>query len=237
MKIQKGEYIDFSKLIPRDKVVVEEDSRLELVVRNGRTFWTPVTPGVTINNFQRWEQAFRVFSNIYCKTNPTRATELIEYNHIIHTISQAYSWDNVYLYDKEFRMHMSKNPSRSWGMILQQAWSLRLKDRIHSGRLWDLRAHHLVQLETGAKSMNPVEGSTMAGVTLVPIASLSINAPIVTNGVMVLLIVGRHRGTETTGAVSMTVIEMIGLTGLMIDLTVDKSQERNKPQHLAFIFL
>ena len=37
-KIVKGEYIDFSKLIPRDKMLTDDDHRLELVVRNGRTF-------------------------------------------------------------------------------------------------------------------------------------------------------------------------------------------------------
>ena len=129
-KISKGEYVDFGRLLPRDKVQMDEDGRMEMCVCNGRTYWVPASQGTNINNFGKWEQAFRVFSNIYCKANPHRAPELIEYNHIIHTISTAYIWDNVYMYDKEFRLHMSRNPSRSWGIILQQAWSLRLRDRI-----------------------------------------------------------------------------------------------------------
>ena len=40
------------------------------------------------------------------------------------------------MYDKEFRLHMARNPMRSWSMILQQAWSLRLKDRIMSTNNW-----------------------------------------------------------------------------------------------------
>ena len=130
-KISEGKYVDFSKLIPHDRIVAEEDVRMEMVMRNGRTFWSPVSSGVIINNFGKWEQAFRVFSNIYCKVNPHRSTELIEYNHVIHTISMAYTWENVYQHDKEFRLHMARNPGRSWGIILQQAWSLRLCDRIH----------------------------------------------------------------------------------------------------------
>ena len=31
-KIIKGEYIDLGKLVPRDKVISEEDNRLELVI-------------------------------------------------------------------------------------------------------------------------------------------------------------------------------------------------------------
>ena len=136
-KIIKGDYVDFGKLLPRDKITtVEEDGRMEMYCKNGRTFWSPVTNAVTINGFAKWEQAFRVFSNIYSKANPSRASELIEYNHIIHTISQAYIWDNVYLYDKEFRLHMARNPTRSWSMILQQAWSLKLRDRIMGQNTW-----------------------------------------------------------------------------------------------------
>ena len=129
-KIGRGEYVDFGKLIPRDRVLAEEDGRMEMFVKNGRTYWAPVSNSTNIHNFARWEQAFRVYSNIYCKINPNRAAEMIEYNHIIHTISLAYQWDNVYTYDKEFRLHMSRNPHRSWAIILQQAWSLRLRDRI-----------------------------------------------------------------------------------------------------------
>ena len=101
-----------------------------MVVQNGRTYWSLASHSVNINGFSRWEQAFRVYSNIYSKANPHRAPELIEYNHVIHTISQTFVWENVYGYDKEFRLHMSKFPHRSWAMILQQAWSLKLKDKI-----------------------------------------------------------------------------------------------------------
>ena len=133
-KIGKGEYIDFSKLLPKDRVAaVEEEGRFEMIIKNGKSFWVPVNQGVNISNFSKWEQAFRVYSNIYCKRNPERAAELIEYNHVIHTIASTYTWENVYNYDKEFRLHMARNPQRSWSIILQQAWSLRLRDQGYSG--------------------------------------------------------------------------------------------------------
>ena len=135
LKIGKGDYVDFSKLFPRDRVVAEEDSRMELVVHNGKTFWVPMVSSVNINSFSKWEQAFRVFSNIYCKFNPHRAAELIEYNHVIHTIAMSYTWDNMYTYDREFRLHMARNPQRSWAMIQQQAWALRLRDRLNNSQI------------------------------------------------------------------------------------------------------
>ena len=128
--IQRGDYIDFSKLIPKDKIMMEEDQRLEMIIRNGRMYYIPVTESMNITNFQRWEQAFRVYANVYAKTQPQRSSELIEYNQLIHTASINFIWENVYLYDKDFRLHMARNPDRNWGIILQQAWSLCLKDRI-----------------------------------------------------------------------------------------------------------
>ena len=130
-KIVKGEYVDFSKLLPRDRIATEEDGRMELIIKNGKTYWTPVTETVSINGFSKWEKAFRVFSNIYTTQYPAKASELIQYNHIIHSIAATYSWDNVNAYDKEFRMHLSKHPEHSWAVILQQAWSMKLCDRLN----------------------------------------------------------------------------------------------------------
>ena len=67
---------------------------------------------------------------MYTRVYPSRAVELIQYNHIIHSAVQNFIWDNVYCYDKEFRIHLSNFPQLSWSVILQQAWSLYLKDRI-----------------------------------------------------------------------------------------------------------
>ena len=130
MKIVNSEYVDFGKLLPKDHIATEEDIGLELVIKNGKTFWMPVADTGAINGFSKWEQAFRVFSNIYARAHPHRSSELIQYNHIIHSIASQYIWENVYSYDKEFRLHLSKHPERSWAIILQQAWTMKLRDRI-----------------------------------------------------------------------------------------------------------
>ena len=133
-KLIKGEYVDFRKLLPRDKMISsEEEGHLELVIRNGKTFWLPVSESISISNFSCWEQAFRIYSNVYTRKFPVRSSELIQYNHIIHTIAGMYIWENVYSYDKEFRLHMAKHPERNWAIILQQAWSMKLKDRLGRG--------------------------------------------------------------------------------------------------------
>ena len=131
-KIINNEYVDFAKLIPKGRLGKEEDHRLEIISRGGSTYFVPVSDrdNSVIGNFAKWEQAFRVFSNIYTRAHPQRATELIQYNHIIYTASTTYTWDNVYMYDKEFHMHLSNFPQRNWSIILQQAWAMYLKDKI-----------------------------------------------------------------------------------------------------------
>ena len=131
-KIENGEFVDFARLLPRDRVEFEEDNRMEIVNRNGKTYFVPasdVDSSGGITNFSKWEQAFRVFSDIYTRKYPLRSTELIQYNHTIHTAALTYSWEKVYLYDRDFRHHIAAFPLRSWAVILQQAWTMRLKDR------------------------------------------------------------------------------------------------------------
>ena len=130
-KIIQGEYVDFSKLLPKDRVMsMEEGQHMEILNKEGQMFWVPTSDVTKISNFSKWEQAFRIFENIYAKAHPARATELVQYNHLIHTASLTYVWDNVYCYDMDFRLHLAMFPKRSWAIILQQVWSLRLKDRL-----------------------------------------------------------------------------------------------------------
>ena len=48
---------------------------------------------------------------------------------MVHSASTSFVWDNMYQYDKDFRMHMERHPQRSCSLILQQAWLFRLRDR------------------------------------------------------------------------------------------------------------
>ena len=65
-KIKAGEYIDFARLLPRDRVAAEQDQRMQLVNSNGHLTCMPLgTEGNNIGSFAKWEQAFRVFSNVY----------------------------------------------------------------------------------------------------------------------------------------------------------------------------
>ena len=131
-KIINHQYVDFAKLVPKSRFCKTDDNRLELVSKGGLMYFVPVSDreDTNISNFGKWEQAFRVYCNIYMRSFPEKASQLIQYNHVIHHAFTFFTWENVYMYDKEFRMHMSHYPNRNWAIILQQVWSMYLKDRL-----------------------------------------------------------------------------------------------------------
>ena len=109
-KVLNLEYIEFGKLLSKNWAGHDEDNRLKFVTKNGATYLSPVADregGGNITSYAKWEQAFRVFSNILTSRYPDKATELLQYNHTIHTASMSYIWENVYAYDKEFRHHIA----------------------------------------------------------------------------------------------------------------------------------
>ena len=100
--IQEGEYIDFSRLIPKDRVLSLSDNRIELFNNNGRPELRSVVESEHIGSFSKWEQAFRTYCSIYTDKFPERAKQLLQYNHIIYSASLTYLWTNVYAYDIDF---------------------------------------------------------------------------------------------------------------------------------------
>ena len=135
LRIENGEYVDFAKLLPKDRVALAEEDCLEMRVnKEGRTFWTALSDREKspISSYFKWEIAFRIFMNIYVNKYPNKAVELTQYHHIIHSASQTFTWENVYAYDKDFRIHLGEYPNRSWAVILQLAWSHRLKDKVNT---------------------------------------------------------------------------------------------------------
>ena len=73
-KIETGKYVDFGKLLPKDKVQVEEDHRMEIVNKGRFTYWVPLSDcdKTSINSLDRWDAAFRVYQKIYTLRHPTR---------------------------------------------------------------------------------------------------------------------------------------------------------------------
>ena len=85
-KIEKGEFVELEKLLPKDKIGDnKEEGRLEWVQHDGGTFLVPAQRDGKTNGFRRWEQAFRAYATIYCGANPQRSKEIWQYITVINT--------------------------------------------------------------------------------------------------------------------------------------------------------
>ena len=99
-KIRRGEFVELEKLLPRNdgqhlpsSAYNENDERkMSLVSKGGETYFTPVSTKRSIYNLDTWDHAFRVYSAIYSKANPTKAAEITQYVHTIH-----YAASKIYL--------------------------------------------------------------------------------------------------------------------------------------------
>ena len=99
-KVLQFKFVDFFRLLPHDRILQQEDQRLTFVNKGGIPYLVPMNDNpASINSYGKWDQAFRVYSDIVTTQYPNKAHELIQYNHVIHTASQTYLWDNVYMYD------------------------------------------------------------------------------------------------------------------------------------------
>ena len=129
-KIEKGEFVDLEKLLPRDKFGSRPiEQKLQWVSNEDGAFLTPMMDKTAkINSFRKWEQAFRVYATVYCGANPTRSKEIWQYVSVISTAASSFVSDNVANYDYTFRQLMAYNPLRSWAVTYNQMWALSMRD-------------------------------------------------------------------------------------------------------------
>ena len=59
-RIIVGQCVDFSKLIPRDRIQMESDKRLEIATHNGQTFFQHIVKreGIGIGSIYHWDLPF-----------------------------------------------------------------------------------------------------------------------------------------------------------------------------------
>ena len=133
-KIEKGDFVDLEKLLPNEKAAggyaMDETPGIKLITKGGHTYLAPPPGDKRITNLRKWDVAFRVYATIYSDANPERASEILQYIHVIHTAANTYNWDNVAFYDFMFRRLMASKPWRSWSKTYSQGWNLALKEPV-----------------------------------------------------------------------------------------------------------
>ena len=132
-KIERGEFVDLEKLLPKNRRN-SNDCRMDLVFRDGHSYFVPAQADNKITGIRKWEQAFRVYATIYSQANPSRSAEIWQYVHVINTAASSYTWENVSNYDYTFRQLMAQYPQRSWAKLYLQMWSISMREPIQKFR-------------------------------------------------------------------------------------------------------
>ena len=134
-KIEKGKFVELEKLLQKRILQYnykdQEHHRMQLINKDGMSYFVPsIDKETRIDGIKKWEQAFRVYTTIYCKANPERAGEILQYIDTIHRAAAIFNWDNVAKYDYVFRQLMATKPHRSWAKLYTQMWNLTLNEPI-----------------------------------------------------------------------------------------------------------
>lgn len=133
-KIEKGDFVELSKLLPHDKVFPEDEfDKVEIVSKDGKPVFHPMVDkdSAIINSFKKWEAAFDIYAGVFVRAHPKRGPEIFEYKHMIRKASDNFVWSCIYAYDKIFRTHMETNKGHTWGKKLKDAWSDHVHMHIH----------------------------------------------------------------------------------------------------------
>ena len=132
-KIEVGQFMELEKLLAKNKLPTRgsHKGRLGLFSCDGMTYFAPAgEKEVKIGNVHRWEQAFRVYAAIYSKANPSRASEIWQYVHVIHLAANTYQWSNVAEYNYTFHQLMSAYPAHFWVKTYLQGWNIIMRDHL-----------------------------------------------------------------------------------------------------------
>ena len=161
-KIERGEYVDLERLLPKDRMSMKciDQQALTLVNHDGNTYFVPAEHSSKITNVRRWEQAFRVYAAVYSNANPSRSAEIWQYVYVINTAAASYVWDNVAYYDYTFRQLMHKYPNRSWAKNYNQLWNLAMKDPIPKN---DAQTHQSSYFSGGPGTSGPQQHTSGGG--------------------------------------------------------------------------
>ena len=156
-KIEQGDFMDLEKLLPRDRYDARNEGRVDLIHKDGQTYFRAHEKSGKINGIRKWEQAFRVYAAIYNTANPQRAGEIWQYVYVINTAAASYVWDDVAHYNYTFRQLMAMNPQRSWAKTYNQMWNLSMRNPIGSRPNYNQSMYHQAD-----KSVNATNGQSQS---------------------------------------------------------------------------
>ena len=114
-QILRGEFIDFTTLMPKVMFSAANTAFSTNVNRS-------TVRSAKIDSFSSWLDAWNVYIATIVAHNPSRASELLGYQRLIHSASKHFSTAAWLKYDVQFRTLAACNPQLRWDLRHSELW-------------------------------------------------------------------------------------------------------------------
>ena len=122
-KVWNFEYIDLSLFLTQNFLQIEDDRPCNIEVLNGKLVFQQKPKKVKyIDNIKLWTDAFINYSQVLLENHPGKALDLFKYMSLIRSIAYEHPNAKWIQYDQQFRLRISRNPSRLWSSIDGDLW-------------------------------------------------------------------------------------------------------------------
>ena len=128
-KILRGEYIDFSLLLP-DSIAHPQAPALQLRFDelSPGSLGSPITVirkrKPIIDSFHKWLDAYTTYMLTLVSHYPRRALELLKYQQIISRAESKFRGLTWLSYDEQFRHRAAQDLSLNWGLVDLELWTV-----------------------------------------------------------------------------------------------------------------
>ena len=117
------EYVDFAQLLRQNCQFYYTEHKQHISIENGTLVLNNKSPkGKTIDNIELWTEAFSNFAKILIQKHTNLASDLFSYMSIIRSAITDATFDRIYQYDKQFRLRVSQDHTKSWAQIDGFLW-------------------------------------------------------------------------------------------------------------------
>lgn len=122
-KVWNFEFVDLAQFLRQNFESNMDNRPSNIEVMNGKLVLQQREKKIkSIDNLSTWTNAFLNYMSVLIENHPNKAGELIRYMTIIRNVADEIPSSRWIMYDQQFRLRVSRNPSRVWSSIDGELW-------------------------------------------------------------------------------------------------------------------
>ena len=169
-KIVTGQFVEFHTLLASSATSISDAKVLTVGEASEGTLTLTTQPRNSrrVNDIDSWLEAWTVFAAVFSDAHPSRAAELLGYQHQILKANARYLFSAVAAYDRAFRCSAASDPSLRWDAIVQSLYTtsfdaravrpFRVSSAAASGAAHNMRLQFSAYLQALSRGVRAVRG-------------------------------------------------------------------------------